>query len=330
MCPTSKRVRFTVYNGDHISSLPYDVISDILSRLPTNEAVRTSVLSRNWKTRWTSIYNIDMDEKIESFSGENATASFSDVVTKVLLCTRNSRLVSFRLFCAKDGHFGSLEKWISNVFMRRVQHLRITARVIKPDSPWCFSGWGLLTELRLEMSCTLKIPADDCFPNLKKFRLCSGARGDLKIETTKCPGSDGVLLVFPVLIVFQLSHCEWLDVNSVEIQAPELVCFSKSCSRKIQSYEIKICAPKLALFELRGRGPVNNYVVNAPAVTYVALSNRLGVGTSALQAHKILTKFSNLKCLRIHGEALLVSTFTLKIMYSSVGCLRFKILKQYI
>ena len=50
-------------NKDMISNkLPESIISDILSLLPTKEAVRTCVLSKNWINRWTSITKLQLDD----------------------------------------------------------------------------------------------------------------------------------------------------------------------------------------------------------------------------------------------------------------------------
>ncbi|KAF6173058.1 hypothetical protein GIB67_038868 [Kingdonia uniflora] len=49
---------------DRISSLPEVILSHILSLLPTKYAVATSVLSTQWKYRWTSITNVDFNDQL--------------------------------------------------------------------------------------------------------------------------------------------------------------------------------------------------------------------------------------------------------------------------
>uniref|UniRef100_A0A803MF10 FBD domain-containing protein n=1 Tax=Chenopodium quinoa TaxID=63459 RepID=A0A803MF10_CHEQI len=47
---------------DRLSSLPDAIITDILSRLPTNSAAATSVLSHRWSHLWTGITRIELRE----------------------------------------------------------------------------------------------------------------------------------------------------------------------------------------------------------------------------------------------------------------------------
>ncbi|CAI0466720.1 unnamed protein product [Linum tenue] len=49
---------------DRLSSLPDEILSQILSFLPTKYAVGTAVLSRRWTDLWTRVSNLDFDNKL--------------------------------------------------------------------------------------------------------------------------------------------------------------------------------------------------------------------------------------------------------------------------
>ncbi|MFS7906643.1 putative F-box domain, leucine-rich repeat domain superfamily, F-box-like domain superfamily [Helianthus anomalus] len=46
-------------DDDIITNLPEDLINPILERLPVKDAVRTSVLSKKWRYRWTTMRTLD-------------------------------------------------------------------------------------------------------------------------------------------------------------------------------------------------------------------------------------------------------------------------------
>ncbi|GJZ07387.1 F-box/FBD/LRR-repeat protein-like protein [Tanacetum coccineum] len=56
---------------DFISSMPDNVITNILDRLPTDDAVRTDILSRDWRFKWTLLTQLVFDEKFFNLSLES-------------------------------------------------------------------------------------------------------------------------------------------------------------------------------------------------------------------------------------------------------------------
>lgn len=52
---------------DTISGMPKNVLTNILDRLPIQEAVRTCVLSRDWRLNWTMLTQLIFDEKFFEF-----------------------------------------------------------------------------------------------------------------------------------------------------------------------------------------------------------------------------------------------------------------------
>ncbi|KAI3719919.1 hypothetical protein L6452_20825 [Arctium lappa] len=59
---TSKASKFA--SEDIISNMPKNVITNILDRLPIQDAVRTGILSRSWRFNWTMLSQLVFDEKL--------------------------------------------------------------------------------------------------------------------------------------------------------------------------------------------------------------------------------------------------------------------------
>lgn len=70
---------------DDISNLPGVILEDILQRLPIRDSVRTSILSRQWKDKWTTIPYIIFDENSFRRGGKKIlTDKFIGIVDQVL------------------------------------------------------------------------------------------------------------------------------------------------------------------------------------------------------------------------------------------------------
>ncbi|KAL9664474.1 hypothetical protein QQ045_019876 [Rhodiola kirilowii] len=50
---------------DYISALPDVIIENILMRIPVCDAIKTSVLSRHWRYRWTKMTNLSFDDHLD-------------------------------------------------------------------------------------------------------------------------------------------------------------------------------------------------------------------------------------------------------------------------
>ncbi|KAL3828081.1 hypothetical protein ACJIZ3_016883 [Penstemon smallii] len=306
---SNKKLRLIDIGGDRISNLPDDVISQILSCLSTRDSARTCVLSKNWEHKWTSIYNIQIDDACSLLRGKVRVASFVSFVYRILF-THNSSIKSFRLTCKMKYEPIHLTTWISTVLRHKIQNLEITARrcrgIVFPRS---FSDCNSLTELKLMLDCTLKIPVDNCFPNLKNLYLGGG----VKLLNDQCPPNNGNLrLSFPLLEVLVLKSCRWLNAKVVEINAPSLTRFEDESSYYDvnNSCSIMICGTKLTRFESSG-GLINNYVVSGSSVSYAVLNNNPHVTLSNLlgpRAQMILKGFLNLKHLILSSCVLKVLT----------------------
>ncbi|KAM0047804.1 putative F-box domain, leucine-rich repeat domain superfamily, F-box-like domain superfamily [Helianthus debilis subsp. tardiflorus] len=71
---------------DYISTMPDNVITSILHRLPLQDAVRTGILSRNWRFKWTMLTQLKFNEEFFVYlmktKGEN---SLGKIVSRLLL-----------------------------------------------------------------------------------------------------------------------------------------------------------------------------------------------------------------------------------------------------
>ncbi|CAN1216577.1 Putative F-box protein At1g47915 [Linum perenne] len=61
---TTKIARTDEWNLDRLSSLPDEILSHVLSLLPTKYAAGTAVLSRPWKDLCTLVSNINLDNSL--------------------------------------------------------------------------------------------------------------------------------------------------------------------------------------------------------------------------------------------------------------------------
>src|SRR5690349_5021464 len=100
---TSPRKKLKLFNNhqeeDRISNLPDSVVCHILSRLQTRDAVATSVLSRNWRYKWTSIYDIDLDtlhlSLLPRIGRKPSIRSFHSFMNRLLLSSDPWRIRCF-------------------------------------------------------------------------------------------------------------------------------------------------------------------------------------------------------------------------------------------
>ncbi|KAJ0837862.1 putative F-box domain, leucine-rich repeat domain superfamily, F-box-like domain superfamily [Helianthus annuus] len=76
---------------DVISNMPDIVITNILDRLPLQDAVRTGVLSRNWRFKWTMLTQLVFDENFFNYlSKTKAKNNHVGIISRILLHIRGA------------------------------------------------------------------------------------------------------------------------------------------------------------------------------------------------------------------------------------------------
>lgn len=184
---------------DRISNLPTGVSHQILSYLPIKEAVRTSVLSTNWRNKWTKLPCLVFDDKHGCITKR--------VVDHVLLLHRG-RIETFELSIRKHPGYshithGEIDKWIAHlsrysikefilnlwkrwspydIFSRLFSYKDLTHLELYNcllEVPLTFKGFGMLKTLHLRNVTVSQDVLEKlivCCPRLNRMILC-GLKG---------------------------------------------------------------------------------------------------------------------------------------------------------
>ncbi|KAL7593537.1 hypothetical protein Lser_V15G32375 [Lactuca serriola] len=121
----TKRIKFEeimeVGGGDRITALPDCLLVEILSRLPsTEDAIRTSTLSKRWKHLWTSVPSLIFDDE------NHPRLNFVSLVTKTLNQCRQQKLKKFVVSTGYDTRSESqVHNWIRYAVSCNVEELNL-------------------------------------------------------------------------------------------------------------------------------------------------------------------------------------------------------------
>ncbi|XP_010465367.1 PREDICTED: F-box/FBD/LRR-repeat protein At3g14710-like [Camelina sativa] len=217
--PSSKKARLCSDQNfeDKFSSLHESIVSRILSHLLTVEAVSTSVLSKSWRNMWTSITELQFDDKIHR---DPTDSRFTDFVDRVIGNIGSHPINSFYLRSVNSYDEAFLISWLSEVLKRNLQRLVIICHELDSVnfSP-LFPSFGSLVELRLRTKSILDISAPALLPNLKFLSLEDARIFNLSSVSTN------LVLNFPVLETFEASYCRCFRTDTVILDSPLLRIF---------------------------------------------------------------------------------------------------------
>ncbi|KAL6270668.1 hypothetical protein ACE6H2_027579 [Prunus campanulata] len=153
---------------DIISNLPSDVIEQILSHLPIRDAVRTSILSRNWRYRWAMIRHLVFDNQCVSTQKH---ISFVNIVDHVLQ-GHIGPIHKFELSYLDGVASRDIDRWIHHLSRNSVKEfiLRIWKGYSYSIPSYMFSCKDMIHLLLV--NCELKPPPTfKGFSNLKCLAL---------------------------------------------------------------------------------------------------------------------------------------------------------------
>ncbi|XP_010507328.1 PREDICTED: FBD-associated F-box protein At3g49020-like [Camelina sativa] len=156
-----------VVNKDKISELPEDLLLHILSSLPTEIAITTSVLSKRWRSLWTLVPNLKFDSEYHYRFSENVCRSL--ILHKALV------LESFHLRVEYERDASDVGILVGIAFARHLRKLVLTFEFqdegsVRFPSVLCIFN-NTLEILKLEGSILLDLPSPGCFKSLRELHL---------------------------------------------------------------------------------------------------------------------------------------------------------------
>ncbi|KAF8391413.1 hypothetical protein HHK36_023718 [Tetracentron sinense] len=139
---------------DRISGLPDFILLQILSSMPTKDAVNTSVLSKRWEYLWSSLPVLDFSVPNHDFSDPNKYPEdeFVYFVDRTLFFYEGSKIRKFRLdFGYFSGSFASyVDSWIRFVVRKKVEELDLDLSPNLYELPPHLCNNDSLAKLRLK------------------------------------------------------------------------------------------------------------------------------------------------------------------------------------
>ncbi|XP_024639872.1 F-box/FBD/LRR-repeat protein At3g14710 [Medicago truncatula] len=262
---TNKTVKEDIFD----IKLPKSIITHILSFLPTKDAVRTSILSKSWEHRWTSLTKLSLHDHYDSSSTPKCT--------------------SFRRTCNSDKQFQRIQNFVRFV----------TKALVVTDGLSMQTFSLFLYSFRVD-----NVPAKViCFENLKHLKLCG-----IHFKATSPESSRYINLRFPLLTKLEAKNCGWfVDAYRVFVIAPQVQSISIENYvdlpfRHSRSYVYFTSSSDLKEFNYYGYGIPQHILMTSPchASTKIILHERASYATHLLDSHVslLLGQFSHAKSIK--------------------------------
>ncbi|XP_019155500.1 PREDICTED: putative F-box protein At1g49610 isoform X5 [Ipomoea nil] len=305
---------------DYISRLPESVIHHILSFLPFERIVRTSVLSKTWNRFWSNYPNVDLmlDHVMYDCPRHQFLCTFERIMHQCLFrkdCIQKLGLLI--RFPVLEELVPFLDRALGDAIVRNVSVLVIKLHCrVESDGPYCFysiprgvfTGWLKVLEIErckfegchacIELPYLQKFTLNCCKffgENLLNEILCGCPELEF-LDVSFCEGVGHCLSVLskPRLKYFNLFHVK--EPARIEVSAPRLETFKcsllKPCSIDLA------CCVVLKYLELDGADLSADYVPIQDLLSKFLYIEELQLGNCRV-ADKFEISSSCLKKLRI-------------------------------
>ncbi|CAI9261632.1 unnamed protein product [Lactuca saligna] len=229
-------------NEDRLSSLPEEILSHILSLMPTSFAVRTSILSKRWKHCWRMITNLDLNDYYLVYN----LKCFSKYVDRVLEHCKASQLKSFKLGLFRTSvQKSDVAKWINEAIRLNVceldihlpkfpnlKHLELKGSF---KSPWILVTQILESSPELEHLCFEELEDNSWIePESVPTCMVSNLR---TMKITKCKGRK-----------CDIQFLEYILGNSEVLKTITIICGSMRMKDEMEMYARLLKFPRASRF----------------------------------------------------------------------------------
>ncbi|XP_074337679.1 F-box/LRR-repeat protein At4g14096-like [Apium graveolens] len=298
-----------VSEKDRISDLPDSLLLIILSLLPTEQAVRTSILSKRWRPLCMSLPNLVFYHQNRNKSPIN----FANFVDRFLMHRPNDlKIEKFGLHCGGDTYLDRVDDWILNVLEFDVKEIdlwfRFTEMFVLMDEVFLCTG---LEKLQLSRKILIyHIPGDLKFSSLRVLKFD-------KITFSSYELVGELLIKCPVLEELFILGCKWhsgccLSISGSKLKKFKLVSYSPIDEEF--SLEILIDTPGLETLSLKSFASDDILIKkNLPFLTSADLNvDQIveGVAPSSVFGDSVLgllKKITHVKYLKLGGKTVEVS-----------------------
>ncbi|KAK1384708.1 F-box domain-containing protein [Heracleum sosnowskyi] len=286
-------------SADRISNLPDSLVILILSLLPFNLAVQTSLLSKRWRPLYLSLSNLRFSDS----NGNKSGPQFIDSVDRFLVHRENNLDVKeLGLNCAGDYDHTRVDMWISQALDHNVKCMSLEFRFntglykLIPD----MYTYERFEVLRFKWQILVHIPDDFYFSSLKVLEFCY-----VTFSSYECVKE--ILLECPVLEDLVIKKCRWLSGHRLTVCGSELRNLTLKCnewSHGQKRIKIVLDTPELETLKITDSTLADIYVKD-PLENIITAHISVGVVRMQMRdsLFELLDNIYDVECLTLTDKA---------------------------